>query len=97
MLSMAFFNNQVNHSFRLEFELIWDFMPVLDTSKFGEDPIKHDRKNGDATFPIISHGELFVVRTPTVLIKFTPKPNAASPPHPIDATHKSWPRLTNWS
>ena len=32
-------NSEVNDPIRLEFEPIWDFMPVLDTCKFGEDLI----------------------------------------------------------
>ena len=36
---------------RLEFELIWDFTPVLDTCKFGEDPIKDDWEKVETPFP----------------------------------------------
>ena len=35
-------STEVNDPIWLEFGLIWDFMPVLDTCKFGKDPIKHD-------------------------------------------------------
>ena len=35
-------NTEVNNPIRLEFELIWDVRPKLDTYKFGEDPIKNN-------------------------------------------------------
>ena len=35
-------NTKVNDPTQLEFELIWDFRPVLDTCKFRQDPIKND-------------------------------------------------------
>ena len=35
-------NTEVNDPIWLEFKLIRDFMPALDTCKFGEDPIKND-------------------------------------------------------
>ena len=48
-------NTEVNDPIRLEFELISDFMPVLDTCKFGKDPIKSDwEKVEKPVFPIIS-------------------------------------------
>ena len=43
-------NTEVNNPIRLEFELIWDFMPVLDTCKFGKDPIKNDREKVETLF-----------------------------------------------
>ena len=35
---------------RPEFELVWDFMPVLVTSKFDEDPIKNERASLETPF-----------------------------------------------
>ena len=35
-------NTEMNNTIRLEFELIWDLRPVLDTCKFGQDLIKND-------------------------------------------------------
>ena len=35
-------NTEVHDPTQLEFEVIRDFTPVLDTCKFGEDPIKND-------------------------------------------------------
>ena len=36
-------NSKVTDSIRPEFELVRDFMPVLVTNKFDEDPIKNER------------------------------------------------------
>ena len=46
-------NSEVNDPIRPEFELVRDFMPVLVTSKFDDDPIKNERANlGDTIFPL---------------------------------------------
>ena len=41
---------KVNDAIQLKFELIWDFTPVLDTCKFGEDKIKNDREKVEKSF-----------------------------------------------
>ena len=43
-------NTEMNYPIRLEFELNWDFTPVLDTCKFGEDPIKNDWEKVETPF-----------------------------------------------
>ena len=40
----------MTHSIGPEFELIQDFMPVLVTSKFDEDPIKNERASLETPF-----------------------------------------------
>ena len=35
-------NSEVTDSIQPEFKLVWDFMAVLVTSKFDEDPIKNE-------------------------------------------------------
>ena len=43
-----------------EFELARDFMPVLITSKFGEDPIKNEQASLETTFyPLLVYGRFF--------------------------------------
>ena len=37
-------------SIQTEFELVWDFMAVLVTSKFDEDPIKNERASLETPF-----------------------------------------------
>ena len=50
-----------------KFELVWDFMPVLVTFKFGKDQIKTEGVSMETSFlPIISQWELSVLST-TVL------------------------------
>ena len=41
-----------NDPIRLEFELIWAFVPVLNTCKFGKDPNKNDWERWRHHFPI---------------------------------------------
>ena len=43
-------NTEVNNPIRLEIELIWDVRPVLDTCKFGKDPIKNDWEKVEIPF-----------------------------------------------
>ena len=43
-------NFEVTDPIRPEFELVRDFMPVLFTSKFDEDPIKNERANLEKPF-----------------------------------------------
>ena len=56
---MSFFSpstqgrTEVNDPIRLEFELIWDFTPVLDIYKFGEDLIKNDWEMVETQFPLL--------------------------------------------
>ena len=52
-------NSEVNGPIRPELELVWDFMPVLVTSKFDEDPIKMKMLTWRQHFPIISIWEYF--------------------------------------
>ena len=44
------YSTEVNDQIRLEFELIWHFTPVLDTCKFGKDPIKNDWEKVETSF-----------------------------------------------
>ena len=64
-------NTEMNNPIQLEYELIWYFMPVLDTCKFCEDQIKNDREKGGDTWVLL------VAMTTTVLNQSSPKPNAA--------------------
>ena len=43
-------NSEVTDSIQPEFELICDFMAVLVTSKFDEDPIKNERASLETPF-----------------------------------------------
>ena len=51
--------SEVTDPIRPEFELVWDFMPVLVTSKFDEDPIKMNQLAWRHHFPVISLWEIF--------------------------------------
>ena len=44
-------SSEVTDSIQPEFELVWDFMAVLVTSKFDEDPIKNERASLETPFP----------------------------------------------
>ena len=80
-------NTEVNDPIRVEFELIWNFTPVLDTCQFGKVPIRLG-KDGDTIFPIISQWQLFIALTTTILIHSAPKPNVAfTPPHGCYTQH----------
>ena len=70
---------------RPEFELVWDFMPVLVTSKFDEDPIKNERARHH--FLIISLWEIFqtlkgteLCRDWTDLAEIHPRPRFSACP-----------------
>ena len=43
-------NSEVTDSIQPEFELVWDFMAVLVTSKFDEDPIKNEQASLETPF-----------------------------------------------
>ena len=47
---LKIWNSEVTHPIRPEFELIRDFMPVLVTSKFDEDPVKNERASLETPF-----------------------------------------------
>ena len=79
-------NTEVNDLIWLEFEFMWDYMPVLNICKFDEDLIKNEWEKVETPLKV---NELLVAVTTTVLIQSAPKPNAAFP-LPIDATHKIW-------
>ena len=44
------YNSEVTDSILPEFELVWDFMAVLVTSKFDEDPIKNELASLETPF-----------------------------------------------
>ena len=53
-------NSEVTDPIRPEFELIWDFMPVLVTSKFDEDPIRKEQASLETPFShYMSYGKFF--------------------------------------
>ena len=70
-------NTEVNDSIPQEFELIWDFTPVLDTCKFGEGPIKNDREKVKTPFSPLCRWEILVATTTRFLTQSAPKLNAA--------------------
>ena len=43
-------NSEVTDSIQPEFELVWDFMAVLVTSKFDEDPIQNEQASLETPF-----------------------------------------------
>ena len=43
-------NSDVSDPIQHEFELVRDFMPILTTSKFDEDPIKNERAGLETPF-----------------------------------------------
>ena len=43
-------NSKVTDSIQPEFKLVWDFMAVLVTSKFDEDPIKNEQASLETPF-----------------------------------------------
>ena len=61
------------------FELVRDFMDVLVTCKYEEDPIKNEGARVDNIFPIITLWELFVAMETRVPILPGPKPNEINP------------------
>ena len=71
-------------------------MPVLDTCKFGEDPIKNDWEKWRHYFPHYKLMEAFSCHDNQFWSNLPQ--NLMQPfPHPIDATHKILLRLANWS
>ena len=52
-------NSEVTNPIRPEPELVWDFIPVLVTSKFDDDPIKMNELAWRHRFPIISLWDFF--------------------------------------
>ena len=54
-------NSKVTGLIWLEFELIWDLMPVLVTCKFDKDPINNEHASIETSFSHISLWEIFSV------------------------------------
>ena len=48
-----YINSKVTDPIWPEFELIWDFMPVLVTSEFDKDPIKNEQASLEILFSLI--------------------------------------------
>ena len=88
---------EVNDPIRLEFELIWDFTPVLDIYKFGEDLIKNDWEKVETQFPPLKlNGSFRLPWQPQFWSSLLQ--NIMQPfPYPVDAIHKIGQRLANWS
>ena len=52
-------NSEVTDPIRPELELVRDFMPVLVSNKFDEDPIKNEPASLETTFPHYKYGKFF--------------------------------------
>ena len=88
-------NSEVNGPIWPEIELVRDFMAVLVTCKYDEDPIRNEVAILRTTFsPIISLWELSFAMETRVLIQSALKPYTAFP-HPNDATYQIWIGLAN--
>ena len=79
----------------LKFELVGDFMPILDTCTFEKNLMKkQQRKGGDIILPILSQWALSAAMETRVLIQSVPKPYEPFP-HPNDASYKVWSTLAS--
>ena len=52
-------NSEETNPIQPELKLVWDFMPVLVTSKFNEDPIKNERASLETPFSHYKSMQIF--------------------------------------